>query len=212
MTPLIETLLLGAATVLLFGYGAGQRHLKKRLTSELELERTKNANALARHEEHLASLQSDITKSREVLEAIQKRKNEEIEAFDAVKKQKTELQEYLATEDGQAANQAALEKLAQVQAEVQASLKNRDDINALKKGTKLGSAPHAANMKIQPTLRVLAPECERVWKLAPGTVLTIEGPDGIWRGSTIAALQAFIDSYEGRTWTGKGTALLYLDR
>lgn len=212
MTELIETLLLGAATVALFVYGAAQRHLMKKVTTELGRERTKNENERARHEECLTSLQADIAKSRSLLEEAQNQKAEVVAEIADLKQQKRELQEYLATEDGRKVNQAALEKVAKLKAEIQSLNQKREDFQALREGVVLGLAPYFDDMKVSPSLRVLVPECERVWRQAPGTLLQITSGAGTWTGTTPASLLAYIDYYSARSWVGNGVCTLSVAR
>ncbi len=212
MTHLTEILLLSAATVALFVYGAAQRHLMKKITTELGRERTKSENERARHEECLISLQADIAKSRSLLEEAQNQKAEVIAEIADLKLQKRELQKYLATEDGRKVNQTALAKVAKLKEEIQSLNQEREESQALKGGVVLGSSPYADGMKVSPSLKTLVPECERVWRRAPGTLLQITSGAGTWTGTTPASLLAYIDYYGTRDWVGNGTCILSVAR
>ena len=208
MNPLLESALLGTVTLLLFVYGAGQRYLKKKITADIELERTKLANALSQYEEDLASVQTTLTQ-------VRTQRIAEKAEYEALKRQKQELLEYLATEDGRVANQAALENLAIVREEVQVLIKQRDALNHLQGGKLLASASFVPKQKVYTTFCVLLAECERVWAFAPGTLLSIEGAHGAprcsWTGSTPASLESFMDSIKDLEWVQHGAISLYAD-
>lgn len=211
MTLLIETILLGLATFLVFLYGAAQRHLVKSVKAEVEKNRTKIANAEAQHEEHLTSLQADVAKSRSLLEEAQNQKAEVVAEIADLKQQKRKLQEYLATEDGRAAVKAAQNELAQVQQEIRNLIREREERRALKFGTVVAAVPYADGLKVPPSLLALLPECERVWKQAPGTVLKVTSGAGTWAGTTSSSLIAYAESYATHNWKGCGTCILSVD-
>lgn len=212
MTHLTEVLLLGAATVMLFIYGAAQHHLMKRVTKEVKWARTKNENERARHEEYLTSLQANIDKNRNLLEEIHNQKAGIITEISKLKQQKRELQEFLATEDGQRAKQDALEKVAKLKAEIQSLVQKREESQAFKVGTVLGMAPYSDGMGVSLSLQVLVPECERIWKLASGTLLQITSGTGTWTGTTPESLLAYIEYHKSRSWVGNGVCTLSVAR
>lgn len=208
MTHLVEILLLGAATVVLFVYGVAQRHLMKSVTAEVEKNRTKIANAEARHEDRLTSFQADIAKSQSLLEEAQSQKAEVVAEIADLKQQKRKLQEYLATEDGRAAVKAAQDELAQVQQEIRNLIREREERRALKPGNVVATVPYADGLKVPPSLLALLPECERVWKQDPGTVLKVTSGAGTWTGTTSSSLIAYAESYASHSWKGGGTCIL----
>lgn len=206
--PIVETGLLSLATFLVFLYGAAQRHLRKSVRTEVEKNRTKIANAEALHEERLAYLKGEISVCESVLKGAQDQKASSLKELGELEALKTSLRMYLATEDGRAAVRAAQKELAEVQEEIRNLKQERDELRTLKFGTVVATVPYEDGMLAVPSFHALLPECERVWKKAPGTVLKVTSSAGTWVGTTSSSFIKYAESYTLRHWKGRGTCIL----
>lgn len=98
--------------------------------------------------------------------------------------------------------------IEKAQAELYALIKKRDKVIDFKRGTVFTSVPFSKGTKICSTLQAHVPELERLSRLTPGTVFTIETVDGVWKGSSVASFKTYADGYKGWTWSSNGTSNL----
>lgn len=217
--PLLESIALGIATLLLFLYGYAQRHLRKKTLEKIETERLSAENKLYESEqaslENLQRIQRDIQRTqreREAAEAELKNlrkacsdsageREDLMKEVDRLQGQKKALVNFLKTEDGRVKLKEAEEKLA---------LLNKE-INARKSGRVVCRFSYSGKASCKNAYEAILEECQNLWKSHPGLVLSMH-TKGVtksqwfceWEGSSPSSFRAQIKAKENHTWIEDG--------
>ena len=210
--PLMESLALGVATLLLFLYGLAQRHLRKKTLEKIEAERLSAENRLYEAEQAskntLIGIERDRDSVKEETKILRKACVDLAEQRDGLSEeianlqvQKKDLLNFLKTEDGRTQMREAEEKLATLNKELEFR----------RSGRVISVFAYSKNSACATAYSAVMEECENVWRTHPGLMLAMYGKGMehkhwfcYWQGSSIISLRAQAKEKASLEWRDFG--------
>lgn len=208
----LESILLGVVTLVLFLYGFAQRHLRKKVLQNIETERMKVENQLYEAEQaskgNLLKVERDREIARAELRDLRKTYADLAEQRDELMKEVAKLQDhkrdllnFMKTEDGRTALKEAEEKLALLNKEV----------NARKSGRVICVLSFTGKTHCKNVYEAVLEECENVWKKHPDLALSMHTrliKTNLWfcdwQGASPSSLRVQAKACETYTWREDG--------
>ncbi len=209
---LLESLVLGAATLFLFLYGVAQRHLRKKVIGDIEAEKLKAENRLHEAEEASKNVlnalavarnnaDADLQVQKKNLRAWYQERDDLKEEVSQLQAEKKDLLNFMKTEDGRVKLKEAEEKLA---------LLNKE-LNARKSGRVVCMFAYTGKTSCKNAYDALLEECENLWEKHPDLVLGMytrgtSHKDWFcdWQGASPTSFRAQSKAKETHIWKEDG--------
>jgi hypothetical protein len=208
----LESIVLGVVTLVLFLYGFAQRHLRKKVLQNIETEKMKVENQL--YEAELASkgnllkierdreiAETELKSLRETCQGLAGQRDDLMKEVAEIQGQKKDLLNFMGTEDGRVKLKEAEEKLA---------LLNKE-LNARKSGRVVCMFAYTGKTSCKNAYDAILEECENLWKCHPDLVLSMHTRGTSqkswfcdWQGTSPTSFRAQRKAKETHTWNEDG--------